>query len=231
MKKSKLIEMITHEVDYQISEIVSGKNVTGNYLMFIQGGEGYYEDTRRVPYIHDRQKMFNLLTDNLEDAFRAVAGRREEEVPVTGYGEYLSDLDLYLISDSDYDITAIAIGSRSILRSEILELVERGRSPFGIISHVENIYTQYTGPKVGLKSENSLDEIRSGKTLDNLDLETLNTNFNKYLESINRSEMFDNEGAYNTTIQNYLKQYRKFADPSIGTDEEQLVANHILGLF
>ena len=227
--------MITREIKRQaggsLSEIVSGKNVTGNYLMFIQGGEGYYEDTRRVPYIHDRQEMFNLLTDNLKDAFKAVAGRRGEEVPIIGYGEYLSDLDLYLVSDFDYDISAIAIGSRSILRPEILELAQRGLSPFGIISHVENIYTQYTGPKVYLKSENSLDEIRSGKTLDNLDLETLNINFNKYLKSISRSEMFDKEGAYNTTIQNYLKQYRKFADPSTGTDEEQLVANHILGLF
>jgi predicted nucleic acid-binding protein len=74
-----------------------------------------------------------------------------------------------------------------------------------------------------------IQEIVSPKQAEDLDFKFLVQSFNKYLNSISRAEMFDDAGNYNSTIKNYLTKIKKFEKD--GTEDEKLVASHLLGFF
>ena len=74
-----------------------------------------------------------------------------------------------------------------------------------------------------------IQEILSPRQAQDLDFEFLLQSFNKYLKSITREEMFDNAGNYNSTIKEYFGKIVKFLKD--GTEDEKLVASHLLSLF
>lgn len=61
------------------------------------------------------------------------------------------------------------------------------------------------------------------------DFQSLLKSYSKYLDSISRAEMFDDDGTYNPTLKKYHEKIKYYAKN--GTDEEKTQANFIMGLF
>lgn len=74
-----------------------------------------------------------------------------------------------------------------------------------------------------------IQEILSPRQGRSREFQLLLQSFNKYLKSITREEMFDNAGNYNSTIKEYFGKIVEFVKD--GTEDEKLVARHLLSLF